>query len=239
MSWESWLFLFAGCSALGGVTNVIRFYFEIRKVKESVSPTSKAAEAMRSVRPSSLRWSLWLVLISLLLSGIGFYRSLLDGPHFHPAIDQIIAFTDEHDKRFKILLVASVRNSGSPSIADWGPLEAQLTNKQIVRGTAYQIPTELSMSISTKETRVFHGSDEIHRQTLKHPVGNGAHVRGLLLYVFEDASERDLSMLGTKFRLHVRDVAGNEYTAESEKGAQSAKQMNSFPDLNVETYIHK
>ena len=102
MSADSWLFLFAAIGAIGGIAQIVQLYFQIRPLSipqsvEAVADDTPTAESAMTPVSSGVFVSKKklvgigaLLLASVLLATIGFWRSLSANAR-GPKLDEIIA----------------------------------------------------------------------------------------------------------------------------------------------------
>jgi hypothetical protein len=114
-----------------------------------------------------------------------------------------------------LVVTASIRNSGSPSIADGWSLSVQPLFGPILKPEGLYLPDTISLvTPDGKRTMSYLGKDGLYNKALEHPVGQGAFVRGLLMYRVKGSTVPVLSQPGTTYELTYADILGHAQTIQ-------------------------
>ena len=173
----------------------------------------------------------WLVVMAcLILVAVGLNLILMfnttERPRFSGTIDRIYMMpaTAVHPplgtaNDTVLFLIVSIRNNGSPSIAEIGSLQiipADGGPSPITEGKFLPAATTIGLVDATgRQPPIWlKGSDALYNKTVAQPVPTGALVRGILQYVVHDATYAQLSIPGTVYRLTYTDNQGGQHTTE-------------------------
>ena len=110
-------------------------------------------------------------------------------------------------------LVAVVRNSGAPSIAQGWSLEVKSPSGRVA---AVVEPVHISGYVEmpgTNGTKVDLSKEDLALKTAQVAIAKGARVNGILTFVLSKTSESDVSNNNTSLILHFKDSQGNPYQA--------------------------
>lgn len=147
-------------------------------------------------------------------------------PNFSASIDRVqtfvssgcsmpVPFPNSDPDDIYLIVTASIRNSGSPSIADgWSLLIHPLFGPAIKPEGLYLPDTISLVSPDGKHTVSYLGKDGLYNKTLEHPVGQGAFVRGILMYRVKGSTVEALSEPGIKYELAYNDILGRVQTIQ-------------------------
>ena len=133
--------------------------------------------------------------------------------------------------RTEIVIVAGLRNLGTPSIAEAWQLSAR-NGAGVYESRPQQVPGELRARLSENEELVFHGADALYEKAIQ-PVVTGGKVQGWLYFVFDNVSWGTLSRPGVVYRLACRDVYDKEYWTEIAWTGKESVPLY-FPGIKIE-----
>lgn len=112
-------------------------------------------------------------------------------------------------------IVASISNTGVPSIATDYTLTVKFSSGVTKTGEAFTIPTKGAKlpHQSGGGSEMIYREDYLPRKTIQ-PIPKGGCVQGSLLFLVEGASMQDLRAIGTVYRIEFKDLWGETYVAE-------------------------
>ncbi len=116
-----------------------------------------------------------------------------------------------------LLIAANVRNSGSPSIADNWSLTINSLSKGSITPEGFQLSDSGTMVLTdptTKQQFPYSGHDALYEKAFDSPVGQGAVVRGILLYRIKGFAPADITHPGTDYKLSFTDILGKAKTID-------------------------
>lgn len=123
-----------------------------------------------------------------------------------------------------LFVIVSVRNSGTPtSLEDW-QLSAKLLNGTEHEGKSSYIPKVVTLEGEMGKLN-FTDADALYNKTIDTPLVNGAMVRGLLWYRFDDLDVSAFRQAGTSLILSFKDVLGTLHRHEMSVSGISGKAM--------------
>ena len=122
-----------------------------------------------------------------------------------------------------IIVIATVRNAGAPSLAEDYRLKIALTDGSEVASVIMTIPERLPFVTPNGSSRVIQGSRALYNKTLE-PIPRNGLKRGYLLF---SASSSELKASTKEYRLSVRDANGREVKC-------SRAPDQSGPDISVD-----
>lgn len=128
-------------------------------------------------------------------------------PHFSAHIDKVILNRSAMDE-ISVLLVVSIINTGSPSIAGWEFLTITLPTGSQVPGIPIVFPKRIDVPDRSGQTETYFGVDALYNKTIDKPIETGGIRRGVLLYLVKNVQWGDLVIPGTKYKLEYIDVFG-------------------------------
>jgi len=157
--------------------------------------------------------------VSLLISKS--HRSALR-PQLTGSIDRIqvmsaAQFTKvpEHQRSMAVLLTVSIRNKGTPSIADKWELAIHIKDAEhTVKTLPVYLPPLMQINVHDTVTggiTPLVGADALYNKAVIAPIATGAMIRGILLYIVNDVTEPMLTIPGTKYILEFVDIDGRTH----------------------------
>src|SRR5207245_1935396 len=118
--------------------------------------------------------------------------------------------------------IATIRNTGRPSVADEWTIYADLTTGRRVVGTKtfvgnstlFDNPGPTRVIIPGQDpvapARQITEDDALYRKAL-HPIPTGGMIRGYLCAIFAGVSQRELGLPGTKIVVGFKDAWGRSH----------------------------
>jgi hypothetical protein len=129
-----------------------------------------------------------------------------------------------HREDLAVSLVVSIRNAGSPSIAQGWNLEVSSASR---RAPTVLEPVHVSGSVEMPGTtgkKIDLAKEDLVLKTAQVPIAKGALVNGILTFVLSKTSENELANTNTSLIVHFKDSQGNPYqTAKGMIGGKATK----------------
>jgi hypothetical protein len=160
-------------------------------------------------------WSTWIILALVFLLVVileGSYRILGKGD-LVGTIQQITVGV-EGDGGVGIIVVASIRNLGVPTILDRWTLEIELPGGKLIRALHGVGWEKLDLAFLSGQSQVFTKEHDLMEQTLRQPLQTNAQVFGVARFKVEGMDKSIINQAGTRILLKYQDARGNEYVAQ-------------------------
>lgn len=111
-------------------------------------------------------------------------------------------------------LVASVRNTGTPTVAEGYEAFIRLADGRLIATEPIEMPAQMTLGVGTSQREVVFSRDALYTKTIT-PVQPGAVVRGRLLYFVRGWTLADLNRTlgGASIKMRYMDGAKNILTA--------------------------
>jgi hypothetical protein len=175
-------------------------------------------------RGEAVYWVIGFPALLILFPAISYVMKSGERPRLSGSIDRIQILKASQlttDQRFAhsmaVLLVASIRNSGTPSMVEgWGLSISIKGAAKRISATAVKIPPALFKvhDTITGEVVEYVGYDALYNKTVFAPIATGAIVRGILLYFIDDVTDSMLMASGTRYHLKFSDILRRTYEVE-------------------------
>jgi hypothetical protein len=117
-----------------------------------------------------------------------------------------------------IIMVASVRNAGSQSMADCCTLKVFMPDSKDAIDTqriAFPPSFTVKNSDNTQILAVYNSADALYDKLGTKPILTGEMVRGVMMFGIPNVPPEMLSRPGVLYRLSLSDVDGTVYTADN------------------------
>lgn len=137
--------------------------------------------------------------------------------------------------------VATIRNSGPPTIVDNYRLVLRLANGIAIEAKSWEIPTHLNYTyVNTGESEIVYGRDALNRKTMQ-PIPTGSACQGRMLYVFDNLTEEFFRGHGQRLEFSFKDVFGNEYmvTRDLTEGPYTRAEIMGHAGLTPPTKVER
>jgi hypothetical protein len=131
-----------------------------------------------------------------------------------------------------VLLVASIKNTGFPSVADHFRFTATLPGGKSMEGTLHYIPDGMEVPhLYTGKTETFSSQEALIERAQKGPIASGGLIRGRMWYVFPNILPDTMGAAGTVWELSVSDAWGRWYKGTMLFTAPGPSSPGVFPQL--------
>ena len=114
------------------------------------------------------------------------------------------------------LIIATVTNTGNPSIADTWHLTVKAPSGQTYESTPeiISLPVGAGGSGADDPKILIHPSEALYRKTAPNPLATGSKTQGILIFkITGDAPKTSVMAVGNVFTLSCKDVYGNQIRA--------------------------
>jgi hypothetical protein len=176
-------------------------------------------------RGELIYWAAGFPVILVFWAAVSYATKSTAQPQLSATIDRIhvmgaaqITSAPEHAHYVALLFVISVKNSGTPSVADRWKLSISLAGaKGDLEAIGIAIQPNSIMQVNdnvTKKAINYVGVDALYNKAVMTPISTGAIVRGLLLWIVDNVSEAALTSPGTQYHLSFVDILGKVHKSD-------------------------
>jgi hypothetical protein len=153
--------------------------------------------------PLFLFGALWIVEVKL--------RGVTE-PRLIATLDKIhiIGISEPDQRDTTVAIVMTIRNTGSPTMADCCHLEITSPDGQAINAQSVQVPETLTLPRvkGGQDPIIYYGSDALYDKLINKAIGTGEIARGILLFHVEGVGPDILARAGTRYRVTFIDVTG-------------------------------
>lgn len=158
-------------------------------------------------------WLLTPLTILVILSTFSYLVSpKSEIPNLSATIDRVnsgLVNTNEGPTTY-LTIIASIRNTGAPSIAEKFTLTVHPPKGGLIKGILQFYPDNFVLKYSTDKTEILYGKDALDYKAAE-PIPRGGMVRGHLFYLFPKFPLQSIELPGVKLELSFADVLGKNY----------------------------
>ncbi len=155
-------------------------------------------------------------------------------------IDSVmVGYEDQSPESSKWLIIASVANNGSPSVADQWKLSvlAPGWNHEASQPFSLIAPNEpVRFNYEEGDSLVYSQDDALYGKTMPQPLATGSKQTGLLMFLFPGLSKSVVTQKGTIVTLECRDVASNRIKTTRTLQGVIFKHPGYYPGTKPPTY---
>lgn len=130
-----------------------------------------------------------------------------------------VAPAGEHEENTIVTVVATVKNTGTPSIADDFTLSIKSGNRE-TKGQAFPIPETITLADEKGSSFQLKAQDYLPRKAVSQPIPTGGAVQGFITVLARDF-KLGIEKGGTVITLTFSDISGKTYKIESILTGQS------------------
>lgn len=160
-------------------------------------------------------WLLTPLTILVVLSTFSYLVSpKSETPNLSATIDRVnsgIVDTNEGPTTY-LTIIASIRNTGAPSIAEKFTLTVHPPKGGLIKGILQLYPDNFVLKYLSGKTETLYGMDALDYKAAQ-PIPRGGMVRGRLFYLFPKFPLQSIEVPGVKLELSFTDVHGKQYAA--------------------------
>lgn len=131
-----------------------------------------------------------------------------------------------------VLVIASIKNLGAPSIAEHWSLTIQTAGGKRSSGAIRFVPPTFTVR-KDSQSMGFSGEDALYNKGIAAPIPKGGEISGVLFFSIENLTEEQIHQPGTLVTLTVRDVLGIETHMSMTLTGKRLKNFEYFPGLKL------
>lgn len=162
-----------------------------------------------------------------------------DRPDLVLAVEHIMVTEAPQFAGTLVLVVATVRNRGQASTAEGFKLTVRSPDGNVFEGNRQTIPRRANFR-GPDGTEIWISSDDALERKASTLIPRGAHVRGLVAYLFDKLKYKDLTAKGVVFSLAIIDNWGRSSTVTVIPPEFTTKQeVRDFPGMKTQDEIRR
>jgi hypothetical protein len=132
-----------------------------------------------------------------------------------------------------IALIASISNTGAPTVTIAYDLTATLISGEVRTGRLLTVPDQLTINFTNEVKDYVYGSDSLVVRTYTTQIQRGGSALGRLIFGFAGTTQNDLTASGVKLSLTVRDAWNRPYsTAQVIHASSLIGEMPEYPSIH-------